>query len=141
MNRLKTILMVCAIAFLLSFIFAALPWRALTAWANLFGVQIPAAEPWIVFWVRILFTTYGMIGVFFVILAQNPLKYGSMLPLAAYGLLLLGILELIGSIRYALPLITFIVDVIFCFIIGILILIYRREAINEELKIQSFKKQ
>jgi hypothetical protein len=133
--------MVCAIAFLLSFIFAVLPWRALTAWANLFGVQIPAAEPWIVFVFRLLGATYGMIGVFFVILAQNPLKYGAMLLLAAYGLLLLGILELIGSIRYALPFITYIVDVIFCFITGILILIYRREAIDEDLKIQSYKKQ
>ena len=130
MKGLKNTLWVCAIGFLLSFIFAVLPWRAFTAWANQFGVQIPAAEPWIVFWVRILFTTYGMIGVFFVILARNPLKYGAMLLLAAYGLLLLGILELIGSIRYALPLITYIVDVIFCFITGILILIFRREAIQ-----------
>ena len=130
MKGLKNTLWVCAIGFLLNFIFAALPWRALSAWANQFGVQIPTAEPWTVFAFRILFTTYGMIGVFFVILARNPLKYGEMLLLAAYGLLLLGVLVLIGSIRYALPFITYIVDVIFCFITGILILIFRREAIQ-----------
>ena len=130
MKGLKITLWVCAIAFLLSFIGAALPWRALTAWANQFGVQIPTAEPWTVFWFRILFATYGMIGVFFVILARNPLKYGEMLLLAAYGLLLLGVLVLIGSIRYELPFITYIVDVIFCFITGALILIFRKEAIQ-----------
>ena len=137
MNRLKTTLMVCAIAFLLSFIFAALPWRALTAWANQFGVQIPTAEPWTVFWVRILFTTYGMIGVFFVILARNPLKYGEMLLLAAYGLLLFGLLALIGSILYVLPnalpitTITIIVKITIYFILGALILLFRKEAIHE----------
>jgi hypothetical protein len=130
MKGLKNTLWVCAIGFLLNFIFAALPWRALSAWANQFGVQIPTAEPWTVFAVRILFTTYGMIGVFFVILARNPLKYGEMLLLAAYGLLLLGILVLIGSIWYALPFITYFFDVIFCFITGVLILIFRREAIQ-----------
>jgi hypothetical protein len=130
MKGLKNTLWVCAIGFLLNFIFAALPWQAMTAWANVFGVQMPAAEPWIVFAVRTLFTTYGMIGVFFVILARNPLKYGAMLLLAAYGLLLLGILELIGGIRYAFPLIIYIIDVIFCFITGVLILIFRREAIQ-----------
>ena len=130
MKGLKNTLWVCAIGFLLSFIFAALPWRALTAWGNQFGLQMPTAEPYTVFLFRVCLATYGMIGVFFVILARNPLKYGEMLLLAAYGLLLLGVLDLIGSIRYALPFITYIVDVIFCFITGILILIFRREAIQ-----------
>jgi hypothetical protein len=71
-----------------------------------------------------------MIGVFFVILARNPLKYGAMLLLAAYGLLLFGVLILMGSLRYKLPFITYIVDVIFCFITGALILFFRKEAIQ-----------
>ncbi len=130
MEGLKTVLWVCAVGFLLNFIFAALPWQAMTAWANVFGFQMPAAEPFHIFTFRLCLATYGMIGVFFVILARNPLKYGGMLLLAAYGLLLLGVLILIGSIRYALPLITYFFDVIFCFITGVLILIFRREAIQ-----------
>jgi hypothetical protein len=132
MNGLKLTLWVCAIGFLLNFIFAALPWQAITDWANAFGVQIPTAEPFTAYFFRLSLATYGMIGVFFVILARNPLKYGGMLLLAAYGLLLLGVLILIGSIRYALPFITYIVDVIFCFITGLLILDFRREAIKRE---------
>ena len=49
MKGLKNTLWVCAIGFLLNFIFAALPWRALTAWGNQFGIQIPTAEPFTVF--------------------------------------------------------------------------------------------
>jgi ABC-type Fe3+-siderophore transport system permease subunit len=131
MKGLKNTLWVCAIVFLLSFIFAALPWRAITAWANQFGVQIPDAEPWTVFWARLLCATFGMIGVFFVFLARNPLEYGGMLLLSAYGLLFLGVAVLMGSLRYELPFITYIVDVIFCFITGTLILLFRRKAIQE----------
>jgi hypothetical membrane protein len=74
--------------------------------------------------------TSGMIGVFFVILARNPLKYGEMLLLSAYGLLLLGVFLLIGNIYYAFPLITYIVKVIICFILGALILLFRKEAMQ-----------
>ena len=131
MKGLKTTLWVCAIFFLLSFICIPLPWQTFTTWSNQLGVQIPTAEPWTLFWVRMLFATYGMIGVFFVILARNPLKYGEMLLLAAYGLLLLGVFLLIGGIHYSLPFITYIVKVIIFFILGALILLFRKEAIQE----------
>jgi hypothetical protein len=130
MEGLKTVLWVCAVGFLLNFIFAALPWQAMTAWANVFGFQMPAAEPFHVFTFRLCLATYGMIGVFFVILARNPLKYGGMLLLAAYGLLCLGVLSLVGGIRYSLPPIIYVGDIIFCFITGALILLFRKEAIR-----------
>ena len=140
MKGLKNTLWVCAVVFLLSFVFVPLPWRVFTDWFNQYGVQIHAAEPWAVFCARLFLATYGMIGVFFVILALNPLKYGEMLLLAAYGLLLLGVFVLIGSIHYtfpnvrpnALPTITIltIVKVIFYFTLGTLILLFRKEAIQ-----------
>ena len=137
MKNLRITLWICAIAFLPSFIFAPLPWRTLTAWFNQYGVQIPVAEPWTIFWLRLLLTAFGMIGVFFVILARNPLKYGEMLLLAAYGLILFGLLALIGSILYVLPnalpiaTILTLVKVIIYFIFGALILLFRKEAIQE----------
>lgn len=137
MKNLKITLWVCAIFFLLSFLFVPLPWRTFTALFNQYGVQIPAEEPFTVFSARIYLMTFGMIGVFFVILARNPLKYGEMLILAAIGLLLFGLLALIGSILYVLPnalpitTITIIVKVIIYFILGLLILSFRKEAIKE----------
>ena len=136
MRGLKITLWVCAIHFLLSFIFLPLPWRAITAWFNQYGVQISSADPWTVFWLRLLLTTFGMLGIFFVILARNPLKYGEMLLLAAFGLLLLGVVILIGSILYVIPnelpviAIATIGKVFFYFILCALILSFRKEAMQ-----------
>ncbi len=100
MKGLKIILWICAIGCLLGFIFAVFPWRAITALFNWVGLQPPVAEPITVFMFRLCLAIFGMIGIFFVILARNPLKYGAMLLLAAYGLLFYGVFNLVGGIRY-----------------------------------------
>ncbi len=136
MKGLKITLWICAIHFLLSFFFLPLPWRAIIAWFNQYGVQISTSDPWTIFWLRLLLTTFGMIGVFFVILARNPLKYGEMLLLAAYGLLLLGVVVFIGSMLYVVPnelpiIITATIGkVFFYFILGVLILSFRKGAMQ-----------
>jgi hypothetical protein len=71
-----------------------------------------------------------MIGIFFVILARNPLKYGAMLPLAAYGLVCYGIFCLVGGIRYGLPVWTYSGDVIFGVAAGVLILVLRKKTMR-----------
>ena len=131
MKVLKIILWICAIFCLLGFIFAAFPWRAITAWFNWVGYQPPAAEPITVFMFRLCMAIFGMIGIFFVILARNPLKYGAMLLLATYGLLFYGVFSLVGGIRYVLPVWMYAGDVIFAVIAGVLILIFRKKAIQE----------
>jgi len=70
----------------------------------------------------------GMIGIFFVILAQNPPKYGAMLLLAAYGLLCFAVFCLVGGIRYGLPVWAYSGDVIFGVVTGVLILVLRKKA-------------
>lgn len=97
MKGLKIILWICAISCLLGFVFAALPWRATAALFHLFGVPPPTAEPIIVYLYRLCLAMFGMIGIFFTILARNPLKYGAMLLLAAYGLLCYGVFCLVGG--------------------------------------------
>ena len=130
MKGLKIILWICAICCLLEFIAAALPWQAITAWYHGVRFQCSAAEPITVFIFRLFLAMFGMIGIFFVILARNPLKYGAMLLLAAYGLLCFGVFCLVGGIRYALPVWTYSSDVVFCVIAGVLILIFRKKAMR-----------
>jgi len=132
MKGLKIVLWVCAVGCLLSFVFAALPWNFIKGWFNFFGLTPLAMEPMTVYMFRLCLATYGLIGIFFVILAKNPLKYDGMLLLAAYGALLTALFCLVGGIRYGLPLWAYSCDVIFCALAGVLLLIFRKKAMATE---------
>ena len=130
MKGLKIILWICAIGCLLSFIVAVLPWQTITALFNWAGIEPPFAEAITVFMFRLSLVIFGLIGIFFAILARNPLKYGAMLPLATYGLMVYGIFSLAAGIRYELPVWTYSGDVIFGIVAGLLLLILRKKAIQ-----------
>ena len=130
MKGLKITLWICGVLCLLGGILAAFPWRAIAGMCQWVGVQPPAAEPITVFMIRLCLVMAGMIGVFFIILARNPLKYGAMLLLAAYGLLCYGLFCLVAGIRYALPVWVYAGDVLFGFVTGALILMYRKRAMQ-----------
>ena len=126
MKGTKIILWICAIYCLAGFVLAALPWRALAALCDWVGIHPPAAEALTVFMFRLCLALFGMIGVFFAILARNPLKYGAMRLLAAYGLVGYGIFSLAAGIRYGFPVWTYSGDVIFGVVAGLLLLLLRR---------------
>ena len=129
MKGIKIILWISAVSCLLGFIFAALPWRTITAWFDFVGIQSPGAEGITVFLFRLCLVLFGMIGIFFAILARNPLKYGAMLLLASYGLVIYGIFSLVAGVRYRLPVWIYANDVIFGVVAGVLLLIFRKKAI------------
>lgn len=133
MNGLKTVLWICAICCLLGFVFAALPWQATTDLFQAFGVQPPTPEPITVYMFRLCLAMFGLIGIFFIILARNPLGYGAMLPLAAYGLLCFGVFCLVGGTRYGLPPWAYYGDAIFGIVAGVLILILRKKAVQTNI--------
>ena len=132
MKGLKVVLWICAICCLLGFVAAALPWRVIAAWYQWTGVQPPTADPITVFAFRLFMAVSGIIGIFFVILARDPLKHGAMLPLAAYGLLSFGVFCFVGGIRYAIPLCTYFGDVISGVVAGVLLLVFRRKAMQTD---------
>ncbi|MFC1694271.1 hypothetical protein ACFL1R_12275 [Candidatus Latescibacterota bacterium] len=130
MKVLKITLWICGILCLLGFICAVLPWNAISTLCTWFGVQPPAAEPITIYIIRLCLAVTGLIGVFFIILARNPLKYDGMLLLAAYGLLCYGLFCFVGAILYTLPAWAYVGDIIFSFATGVLILIFRKKAIQ-----------
>ena len=132
MQGLKTILWICAVGCLTGFVFAALPWPAITAVFGWFGLDPPTNEPITVFMFRLTMAISGLIGVFFVILALDPLRYGAMLSLAAYGLMCYAVFCLAGGIRYGLPLWTYCGDVIFGAVVGVLLLVFRKQAMQAD---------
>ena len=126
MKGLKIVLWICAIYCFTGFIPAALPWNTIVALFNWVGIQPPTTEAINVLIFRLGSAIFGLIGTFLVILARNPLKYGAMLLLAAYGLMLFGIFVLIGGIRYELPVLAYFSDVIIG-IVGCTLLLYFRK--------------
>jgi len=128
MKGLKVILWICGIAFLLSFVFLFVPWRFMVAWCGRMGVEVSVTEPVAAYVTRVILVCCGLIGVFFVILAKDPLRYGPMLPLAGNGLVLAGLACLAWGMRYRLPFIMFGFDTIFCIVTGVLILLFRGRA-------------
>ena len=130
MKGLKIILWICAISCLLGFACVVLPWPVITTFYHWTGIQPPTAEPTTVFLVRLFLATFGIMGIFFVLLALNPLNYGAMLLLVGYGLICFGIFSLVGGIRYGLPVWYFSQDSIFCTVVGVLLLIFRKKAIG-----------
>ena len=130
MKAMKIILWITGICCLAGFAAAALPWPTITSLFRWFGIQPPAAEPVTAFGFRLASAMSGMIGIFFLILARNPLKYGAMLLLAAYGLVAYGVFCLLGGIRYALPLYTYSGDFIFGVVAGVLLLVFRKRAMQ-----------
>ena len=130
MKGLKIILWICAISCLLGFICAALPWSVITTCYHWSGVQPPTAEATTVFLLRLFLATFGIIGIFFVILARNPLNYDAMLLLAAFGLICFGIFYLVGSIRYGLPVWVYSRKAICSVVLGMLIFIFRKKAVE-----------
>ncbi len=130
MKGLKIILWVCAVSYLLCFVYAVLPFQAWARFSSWFGLQFPAAEPITEAIFRLCLAMFGMVGIFFVILARNPLKYGAMLILSAWGLLGYGAFTLVVGILYAFPAWAYADGIIGGFVAGALILIFRRNAMQ-----------
>lgn len=132
MKVLKIILWVCGIAFLLSFVGLLIPWRVMAACIERVGIEVSVVAPFKAYIARLTLGCSGLAGIFFVILATDPLRYGPMLPLAGCGLIFMGLICLVGGIRYDLPAVMFYLDMVFGLVGGALILAFRAKALFEQ---------
>ena len=130
MKTLKIILWVSAIGCLSGFINVIIPWPLITDWMLFTGVEPIGNEPASIYMFRLGFMAYGMMGIFFAILAKNPLKYGAMLPLSACFLIGYGLLRLVGGIIYQFPVWHYIGDFIVSIAFGVSIFVFRSRALN-----------
>jgi len=136
MKGLKIALWVTAIGCLTSVPFIFLPWAVVESIGSWFGVESFLGEPIAIYFFKVVFGVFGLIGVFFIILARNPLKYGSMLNLGAFGLILFGLMAFIFGLSIGLPLIVYLGDGLSGLVLGLAILIFSFKAStgSEELK-------
>jgi hypothetical protein len=105
MKALKVVLVVLGLVCLLSTAPAVVaPWSAIVHWAGLFGYEALPDQPVVVYCVRLSALGYALIGVFFLVVASDPVRYRPMLVLAVCGLLLTAALSLAtGWLTQMLP--------------------------------------
>ena len=129
MRALKICLWLTGILCLLSAVGVFLPLSIWEPIANAFGVQLELPDsPAIEYMVRLMLATYAGVGVFFIILALNPLKYGVMVPFSGVAAVVLGVVCGITGLAVAMPPLWFLGDSLSCLVLGVLILVFWRKA-------------
>ena len=131
MKTLKILLWVTAVCCLVAFPFIFVPWSVIEGIGSWFGVASIPSSPFILYFFKVSCGAYGLIGVFFVILALNPFKYGPMLNLGAYGLMLFGVLALLTGISIGLHPVVYLGDGLSGLALGIAMVIFAGKAKQE----------
>jgi len=124
MKGLKTVLWVTAIGCLTAVPFIFLPWTAVESIMSLFGVESLPNVPIVIYSFKVTFSVYGLIGIYFIILAREPLKYGPMLNLSAFGLIVFGLSALVLGLSNGLSPIIYLGDGLSGVILGSAIFVF-----------------
>ncbi|MFC1739086.1 hypothetical protein ACFL1G_08570 [Planctomycetota bacterium] len=130
MRALKVCLWIAGILCLLSAFGMFLPISAWESIAKYFGIEslhLPDS-PLVEYAVRVMSATYAGVGVFFVILALDPMKYGVMIPFTGLAAMCLGVVCGITGLVVSMPVLWFLGDFVSCTVLGVLILVFWRQA-------------
>jgi len=86
------------------------------------------------YWFRMASSAFGLVGIFYLILAIKPEKYAVAIPLAGWFMLIEGIILLIHGLRLGLPSTPLLGDVGFCIVggLGILFCLEKKKEDNYE---------
>jgi len=128
MRALKICLWIAGFACLLSVIGVFLPISVFESIAKFFGIESLPDSPQFMYAVRLMSATYAAVGVFFVILALDPMKYGVMVPFSGVGAVFVGVVCAIAGLLAEMPLWWFLGDSLSCLVLGVLILVFWRKA-------------
>ena len=128
MRALKICLWIAGFACLLSVFGMFLPVSAIESITRAFGIESLPDSPLLVYAVRLMSATYAAVGVFFIILALDPMKYGVMVPFSGLGAVFVGVVCAIVGLLEAMPLWWFLGDSLSCVVVGVLILVFWQQA-------------
>jgi len=128
MRALKICLWIAGVGCLLSVFGMFLPMSVFESIAKFFGIESLPDSPLLVYAVRLMSATYAAVGVFFVILALDPMKYGVMVPFSGLGAVFVGVVCAIAGLLSEMPLWWFLGDSLSCLVLGVLVLVFWRQA-------------
>ena len=124
MRALKICLWIAGVGCLLSVFGMFLPMSVFESIAKFFGIESLPDSPLLVYAVRLMSGTYAAVGVFFIILALDPMKYGVMVPFSGLGAVFVGVVCAIAGLLSEMPLWWFMGDSLSCLVLGVLILVF-----------------
>ena len=130
MRALKICLWIAGILCLLGVFGMFLPISVWESIAKFFGIEslhLPDS-PLVEYAVRLMSATSVTLGVYFIILAQNPMRYGIMVPFTGLAAIFLGVACAITGLVAKMPVWWPLADSITCTILGALILVFWRQA-------------
>ena len=129
MRALKICLWIAGLGCLLSVFGMFLPMSVLVSIAKAFGIRLVLPDsPLFVYVIRLMSATYAAMGVYLIILALHPIKYGVMVPFTAIASVLLGVVCEITGFVVGMPISWFMGDSFSFIVFGILILVFWRRA-------------
>ena len=128
MRALKICLWIAGVGCLLSVFGMFLPMPVFESIAKFFGIELLPDSPLFMYAFRLMSATYAAVGVFFIILALQPMKYGVMVPFSGLGAVFVGVVCGIAGLLTAMPLWGFLGDSLSCLVLGVLILVFWQQA-------------
>jgi hypothetical protein len=128
MGALKACLWIVAVGCLLSVVGLFLPLATLESVAAWFGNMSFPDSPLVRYAVRVISATYVAIGVFYLVLALDPLRYGLLVPFSGAAGVFVGAVCGVTGFTSGMPPGWFLGDALFCTVLGLLILVFWRRA-------------
>jgi hypothetical protein len=102
-------------------------WESIAKYFGIESLHLPDS-PLVEYAVRLMSATYVAVGVYLVILALNPMKYGITVPFTGLAAVFLGVACAITGLVVGMPVLWFLGDSVPCTVLGILILVFWRQA-------------
>jgi len=128
MRALKICLWIAGIGCLLSLFGMVLPVSLWESIARFFGIESSPDSPQFIYAIRVGSGTYAGVGIFFIILALDPLKYGVMVPFSGLGAVFVGVVCAIAGLLTKMAFWWFMGDSLSCLVLGVLILVFWQQA-------------
>lgn len=121
MRALKICLWVVGVLCLLAVLGLLLPLSFWERMASKWGDEPIPKSPMFDYMVRQVSATYVLIGVFFIMIARDPLRYAAFVRLAGFGGIAMGVACFIAGCAVGLPLQYYAGDAVFSVLLGALI--------------------
>jgi hypothetical protein len=112
-RRLKVVLWIAGLGCGIAILGVVLPWSWLSSWAAAYGLEEVSPTPLRVYATRAASATWAFVGLFFLLVARDPLAYAPFL-------------NLVTGVAVNMQPPWYLTDVAFCWVIGLLLVAWRQ---------------